>query len=94
MLNFTSSLSCIVPIENILHKWEWNRLTSINYNEILLFQDLGQEDIKSVFEAFGSVTHCELAQAGLEGKHKGYGFLEYDNLQSCLVSLYLKSTFI
>jgi len=49
-----------------------------------IHKDLGQEDIKSVFEAFGSVTHCELAQAGLEGKHKGYGFLEYDNLQSCL----------
>jgi len=49
-----------------------------------IHKDLGQEDIKSVFEAFGSVSTCELAPAGLDGKHKGYGFLEYDNLQSCL----------
>jgi len=49
-----------------------------------IHKDLGQDDIKSVFEAFGSVKHCELAPAGLDGKHKGYGFLEYDNLQSCL----------
>ena len=51
-----------------------------------LVQDLGTDDIRSVFEAFGSIKTCELAPTVIDGRHKGYGFIEYDTLQSCLVS--------
>lgn len=36
----------------------------------------------SVFEAFGRVQSCTLAPDTMPGKHKGYGFLEYENQQS------------
>ena len=36
----------------------------------------------SVFEAFGRVHSCALAPDTMPGKHKGYGFLEYENQQS------------
>lgn len=44
--------------------------------------DLAEDDIKSVFEAFGRVHSCALAPDTMPGKHKGYGFLEYENQQS------------
>ncbi|RMX47423.1 hypothetical protein pdam_00002155 [Pocillopora damicornis] len=44
--------------------------------------DLAEDDIKSVFEAFGKVRSCALAPDTMPGKHKGYGFLEYENQQS------------
>lgn len=44
--------------------------------------DLAEDDIKSVFEAFGRVQSCTLAPDTMPGKHKGYGFLEYENQQS------------
>lgn len=44
--------------------------------------DLAEDDIKSVFEAFGKVRSCTLAPDTMPGKHKGYGFLEYENQQS------------
>ncbi|XP_029208878.2 poly(U)-binding-splicing factor PUF60-like isoform X2 [Acropora millepora] len=44
--------------------------------------DLAEDDIKSVFEAFGRVKSCTLAPDTMPGKHKGYGFLEYENQQS------------
>ena len=37
-----------------------------------------------MFEAFGSIKSCELAPTVIEGRHKGFGFIEYDTLQSCL----------
>ena len=36
----------------------------------------------SVFEAFGKVKSCALAPEAVPGKHKGYGFVEYENQQS------------
>ena len=36
----------------------------------------------SVFEAFGKVQSCALSPDTLPGKHKGYGFVEYENQQS------------
>nr|XP_033789149.1 poly(U)-binding-splicing factor PUF60 isoform X2 [Geotrypetes seraphini] len=45
-------------------------------------QDLSDDDIKSVFEAFGRIKSCTLARDPTTGKHKGYGFIEYDKSQS------------
>lgn len=56
-----------------------------NYNRIYVasvHQDLTEEDIKSVFEAFGKIKTCKLSPGGLPGKHKGYGFIEYETNQS------------
>ncbi|KTF74882.1 hypothetical protein cypCar_00006427, partial [Cyprinus carpio] len=46
--------------------------------------DLSDDDIKSVFEAFGKIKSCMLAREPTTGKHKGYGFIEYDKPQSSL----------
>lgn len=37
--------------------------------------DLSDDDIKSVFEAFGKIKSCTLARDPTTGKHKGYGFI-------------------
>ncbi|XP_028391062.1 poly(U)-binding-splicing factor PUF60-like isoform X2 [Dendronephthya gigantea] len=44
--------------------------------------DLGEDDIKSVFEAFGKVKTCTLSPDTITGKHKGFGFIEYEVQQS------------
>ncbi|XP_045908050.1 poly(U)-binding-splicing factor PUF60a [Micropterus dolomieu] len=44
--------------------------------------DLSDDDIKSVFEAFGRIKSCMLAREPTTGRHKGYGFIEYDKAQS------------
>uniref|UniRef100_A0A8C5GBP5 Poly(U)-binding-splicing factor PUF60-like n=1 Tax=Gouania willdenowi TaxID=441366 RepID=A0A8C5GBP5_GOUWI len=44
--------------------------------------DLSDEDIRSVFEAFGRIKSCMLAREPTTGRHKGYGFIEYDKPQS------------
>ncbi|KAK3879789.1 hypothetical protein Pcinc_015687 [Petrolisthes cinctipes] len=54
------------------------------YNRIYIasvHQDLSETDIKSVFEAFGKIK-CMLTPGTTPGKHKGYGFIEYENSQS------------
>ncbi|CAH1173552.1 unnamed protein product [Phaedon cochleariae] len=51
------------------------------YNRIYvasIHPDLNEDDIKSVFEAFGSIIYCKLAQGSSGTKHKGYGFIEYE----------------
>jgi len=58
---------------------------SRHYNRIFIASvhpDLTEEDIKSVFEAFGKIKLCQLAQGPAPGKHRGYGFIEYDTTQS------------
>ncbi|XP_045469398.1 poly(U)-binding-splicing factor half pint isoform X2 [Harmonia axyridis] len=55
------------------------------YNRIYvasIHPDLTEDDIKSVFEAFGPITFCKLAQGSTGHKHKGYGFIEYETLQA------------
>merc|ERR1719499_1088044 len=47
-----------------------------------IHKDLADDDIRSVFSAFGSIKFCELASAGVPGRHKGYGYIEYETLQS------------
>uniref|UniRef100_A0A6A7G255 Poly(U)-binding-splicing factor half pint-like isoform X3 n=1 Tax=Hirondellea gigas TaxID=1518452 RepID=A0A6A7G255_9CRUS len=56
-----------------------------HYNRIYVasvHMDLTENDIKSVFEAFGKIRMCMLTPAPSPGKHKGYGFIEYDAPQS------------
>ncbi|XP_076023811.1 poly(U)-binding-splicing factor PUF60a isoform X1 [Genypterus blacodes] len=44
--------------------------------------DLSDDDIKSVFEAFGKIKSCMLVREPTTGRHKSYGFIEYDKAQS------------
>ncbi|XP_071050867.1 poly(U)-binding-splicing factor half pint isoform X2 [Onthophagus taurus] len=56
-----------------------------NYNRIYvasIHPDLTEDDIKSVFEAFGPIIYCKLAQGSTAHKHKGYGFIEYETAQA------------
>ncbi|XP_072544211.1 poly(U)-binding-splicing factor PUF60-B [Salminus brasiliensis] len=55
------------------------------YNRIYVASvhpDLSDDDIKSVFEAFGKIKSCMLAREPTTGKHKGYCFIEYEKPQS------------
>ncbi|XP_051559677.1 poly(U)-binding-splicing factor PUF60-B isoform X2 [Myxocyprinus asiaticus] len=57
------------------------------YNRIYvasIHPDLSDDDIKSVFEAFGKIKSCMLAREPTTGKHKGFGFIEYEKPQSAL----------
>jgi len=47
-----------------------------------IHKDLADDDIRSVFSAFGPIKSCDLASAGVPGRHKGYGYIEYETLQS------------
>ncbi|XP_031346638.1 poly(U)-binding-splicing factor half pint isoform X3 [Photinus pyralis] len=56
-----------------------------SYNRIYvasIHPDLTEDDIKSVFEAFGPIIYCKLAQGSSAHKHKGYGFIEYESCQA------------
>ncbi|CAD6193240.1 unnamed protein product [Caenorhabditis auriculariae] len=45
--------------------------------------DLSESDLKSVFEAFGEVVRCQLArQISGRGMHRGFGYIEFNNLNS------------
>ena len=60
-------------------------LEAKNYNRIYvasIHQDLTQDDISSVFEAFGGITSCELAMTSVPNRHKGYCFIEYGTSQA------------
>uniref|UniRef100_A0AAQ4RL33 RRM domain-containing protein n=1 Tax=Gasterosteus aculeatus aculeatus TaxID=481459 RepID=A0AAQ4RL33_GASAC len=46
--------------------------------------DLSDDDIKSVFEAFGRIKSCTLARDPTTGRHRGFGFIEYEKPQSAL----------
>ena len=39
-----------------------------------------------MFSAFGVIKSCFLAGVGVPGRHKGYGYLEYETLQSAQVA--------
>jgi len=61
-----------------------------NYNRIYIasvHQDLTETDIKSVFEAFGEIRICVLTPSPVQGKHKGYGFIEYSNPASAVEAI-------
>ena len=56
------------------------------YNRIYvasIHNDLIENDIQSVFEAFGKIKNCHLSPDPTKpGKHKGYGFIEYETGQA------------
>ncbi|XP_035731073.1 poly(U)-binding-splicing factor half pint-like isoform X2 [Vespa mandarinia] len=63
---------------------------SKHYNRIYIasiHHDLTEDDIKSVFEAFGPITYCKLAQGSSPHRHKGYGFIEYETMQAALEAI-------
>eukprot|EP00088_Acartia_fossae_P069166 TRINITY_DN8957_c0_g1_i1.p1 TRINITY_DN8957_c0_g1~~TRINITY_DN8957_c0_g1_i1.p1 ORF type:complete len:290 (+),score=74.18 TRINITY_DN8957_c0_g1_i1:42-911(+) len=45
-------------------------------------KDLSEEDIKTVFSAYGTIKTCQLASSGVPNKHKGYGYIEYATEQA------------
>ncbi|XP_050421413.1 poly(U)-binding-splicing factor half pint isoform X2 [Adelges cooleyi] len=60
------------------------------YNRIYvasIHPDLTEEDIKSVFEAFGPIRTCKLAQGSTPNRHRGYGFIEYEGRQSAIEAI-------
>uniref|UniRef100_A0A3B3CX43 Poly-U binding splicing factor b n=1 Tax=Oryzias melastigma TaxID=30732 RepID=A0A3B3CX43_ORYME len=57
------------------------------YNRIYVASvhpDLSDDDIKSVFEAFGRIKSCMLARDPTSGRHRGFGFIEYEKPQSAI----------
>ncbi|GMT09995.1 hypothetical protein PFISCL1PPCAC_1292, partial [Pristionchus fissidentatus] len=46
--------------------------------------DLSETDLKSVFEAFGEVTKCQLARTNQQNKgcHRGFGYIEFSTRQA------------
>ncbi|XP_034234843.1 poly(U)-binding-splicing factor half pint isoform X2 [Thrips palmi] len=55
------------------------------YNRIYIASihpDLTEDDIKSVFEAFGPIKSCKLAAGPTPNRHKGYAFIEYETQQA------------
>ncbi|CAF3422450.1 unnamed protein product [Rotaria sp. Silwood1] len=56
-----------------------------NYNRIYIASihpDLTENEIQSVFEAFGKIKSCTVAKDPATNKHKGYGFIEYETVQA------------
>ncbi|CAF0796818.1 unnamed protein product [Brachionus calyciflorus] len=44
--------------------------------------ELSEQDVQSVFEAFGTIKCCNLVRDIQTGKHKGYGFIEFETPQA------------
>lgn len=57
-----------------------------NANRIFIasiHSELTESDVRSVFEAFGKINSCQLAPCPVStGKHRGYGFIEFDSQQA------------
>ncbi|XP_077367899.1 poly(U)-binding-splicing factor PUF60a isoform X2 [Festucalex cinctus] len=47
-------------------------------------RDLSDGDIRSVFEAFGKIKSCVLAREPATGRHRSYGYIEYDKPQAAV----------
>lgn len=56
-----------------------------NYDRIYvasIHSELSEQDVQSVFEAFGVIKTINLVRDPQTGKHKGYGFIEYESSQA------------
>jgi len=49
--------------------------------------DITEDDIKCVFEAFGPIRTCILAQGSTPNRHRGYGFIEYEGRQAAIEAI-------
>lgn len=47
-----------------------------------IHHELSEQDVQSVFEAFGTIKCCSLVRDIQTGKHKGYGFIEFETPQA------------
>ncbi|XP_065904326.1 poly(U)-binding-splicing factor PUF60-like isoform X2 [Dysidea avara] len=47
-----------------------------------IHKDLTETDVRSVFEAFGKIVSVELAPDTKPGKHRGWGFINYESHQA------------
>ena len=73
----TISPQAQIIIDEIKGEAEDNRIYIASIHE-----DFTKDDMKCIFEAFGTITSCELAMSVLPGRHEGYGFLKYESAQS------------
>ncbi|XP_047356810.1 poly(U)-binding-splicing factor half pint isoform X2 [Vespa velutina] len=97
--NFLSPSNPIIPPEVVGRPSNMPQAQSVideiteeskHYNRIYIasiHHDLTEDDIKSVFEAFGPITYCKLAQGSSPHRHKGYGFIEYETMQAALEAI-------
>ena len=44
-----------------------------------LSYDLAEEELRQLFEEFGSISSCTIIKDGYTGKSKGFGFVEMDD---------------
>jgi len=62
-----------------------------DYNRVYVASvhaDLTETDLRSVFEAFGTVTKCQLARhQGYNKGHRGFGYLEFSTMASALEAI-------
>uniref|UniRef100_H2YAK8 RRM domain-containing protein n=1 Tax=Ciona savignyi TaxID=51511 RepID=H2YAK8_CIOSA len=61
---------------------EANRFNRVYISSI--HPDLEENDLRSVFEAFGKILSCQLDRDMMTGKHRGYAFIEYETLQASM----------
>eukprot|EP00899_Mesostigma_viride_P003527 jgi/Mesvir1/13175/Mv06138-RA.1 len=47
-----------------------------------IFYDISDEDVKKIFSSFGTVKSCQMVPNPETGKHKGYGFVDFENVES------------
>eukprot|EP00300_Choanocystis_sp_HF-7_P020545 c20621_g3_i1.p2 GENE.c20621_g3_i1~~c20621_g3_i1.p2 ORF type:complete len:334 (+),score=88.01 c20621_g3_i1:1647-2648(+) len=52
-----------------------------------IFFELNEQDITNVFAAFGTIKSCQLIRDPATGRHKGYGFIEYETAASADAAL-------
>lgn len=52
-----------------------------------IHSELSEQDVQSVFEAFGVIKTINLVRDPQTGKHKGYGFIEYRSAQAAQDSI-------
>lgn len=76
-----SNMPQVMPIVEEIMK------ESLNYNRIFvasIHADITENDLKSVFEAFGDIVSCRLIMDPIRPtKHKGIAYIEYKTSQSC-----------
>ncbi|GAQ84002.1 putative RNA recognition motif containing protein [Klebsormidium nitens] len=52
-----------------------------------IYYEISEEDIKAVFQAFGQVKSCNLIPNPETGKHKGYGFIEFEQPEAAKAAI-------